>query len=260
MFENKQFQKFIDKAKKEKLDIALTHVVNTTGSTFTKEGNIMLVNSKNEFTGVLGSNFLQEKVKENSLKALETKQNQNFESIAKDPSSGHGNSNFETIAFFYENDYKGIEKFISKPFSLLIFGNGEHVKPLISMANLMNWKTTVVDVKIKEHCVKEVDEVILLENLEDIKSMNLSIYDAAVILSHNPKTDDIYLQSLLKIDIEYIGLMGNKQNAKRKKEQFNLEDDKRFFAPIGLDIGSYTPESIALSICAQIVSNKNKKI
>ena len=60
--------------------------------------------------------------------------------------------------------------------------------------------------------------------------------------------------------MNYIGLMGNKKNAQKKKEQFNLEDDKRFFAPIGIDIGSYTQQSIALSICTQIEARKNGKI
>lgn len=88
----------------------------------------------------------------------------------------------------------------------------------------------------------------------------MSTYDASVILSHNPKTDDIYLEALLKTNMQYIGLMGNKNNMQRKKEQFNLINSDRFFAPVGLNIGSYTPQSIALSICAQIESRKNGKI
>ena len=260
MFENKQYLKFIEKSKKEKLDIALTQVINTQGSTFSKAGNKMLVNSKYEFIGVLGSGLLQEKVLETSKIALKTKTNQNFESINKDESSGHGNSFFKTIPFFYEDDYNGINEFIISPYSILIFGSGAHVTPLISMANLMNWETTVIDINMKKEFVKEADNLIFLEKLDDIFSLDLNSYDASVILSHSPITDDIYLEALLKTNMQYIGIMGNKKSAQNKKEKFSLEDDKRFFAPIGFNIGSYTPESIALSICSQIEARKNGKI
>lgn len=73
MYLNKQLLLFFEDCKNRKLDIALTTVIKTTGSSFSKTGNTMLVNSKNEFTGVLGSKFLQEKVKESSKIALEKK-------------------------------------------------------------------------------------------------------------------------------------------------------------------------------------------
>lgn len=260
MFSNKQFLKFIEDCKNRKIDFALTTVTDTIGSTYTKVGNLMLVNSFLEFTGVLGSNFLQEKIIESSSKALKTKENQKFESIPKDESSGHGNSEYLTKPFFYNDNFSGIKEYIKVPYSILVFGSGAHVSPFISMANLMGWKTTVIDVKINESYVNEADELIELKKLDDILTMDLSLFDASVILSHSPKTDDIYLEALLKTDMEYIGLMGNKKNMQRKKEQFNLENEKRFFAPIGISIGSYTSQSIALSICAQIEARKNKKI
>lgn len=260
MFRNKQFQNFLENCKSEKLDIVVTSVIQTLGSTYTKSGNMMLVNSKGESTGVLGSNFLQNKVLESSKFAFETSKTQIFESIAKDESSGHGSSKYQSEPFFYKNKYEGINEYILPPYSILIFGSAAHVSSLISMSNLMGWKTTVIDLKLHKEYTLEADERIELENLEDILSMDLSNYDASVILSHSPKTDDTYLEALLKTNIEYIGLMGNKKNMQRKKEQFNLIDDKRFFAPVGMDIGSYTHQSIALSICAQIEARKNRKI
>ncbi len=260
MFRNKQFQKFLENSKREKLDVVVTTVVETVGSTFTKSGNIMLVNSKGEFTGVLGSNFLQNKIKESSKLALESKTIQYFESIAQDESSGHGSSKYQTEPYFYKNNYENINKYIIAPYSLLIFGSGAHVTALISIANIMGWKTTVIDINIKKEFVSQADETIELKNLEDILTMDLSSYESSVILSHSPKTDDTYLQALLKTDMNYIGLMGNKKNMQRKKQQFDLENDDRFFAPVGINIGSHTPQSIALSICAQIEAKKNGKI
>lgn len=260
MFGNKQFLKFIENSKNEKLNIALTSVVETNGSTYTKEGNMMLVNSKGEFTGILGSKFLQNKIIETSKKALETKEIQYFDSIPQDESSGHGTSKYKIEPFFFQTNFDEILKHIKEAFSLLIFGSGAHVTPLISMANLMGWKTTVIDVKIYKEFVNEADKLIELGNLEEILVMNLNSFDASVILSHSPKTDDTYLKALLNSTTNYIGLMGNKKNMQRVKEKFKIEEEKRFFAPVGFDIGSYTPQSIALSICAQIEAKKNGKI
>lgn len=260
MFSDKEHLKFIEKCKNEKLDIVVTSVVETLGSTYAKAGNIMLVNSNGEFTGVLGSKFLQNKIIESSIKALKTRKVDTFESIPKDESSGHGTSKYKIEPFFYEENYVKIYEYIKKPYSVLIFGSGAHVTSFISMANLMSWKTTVIDVKISKEFVKEADEVIELKNLEDILSMDLNSFDASVILSHSPKTDDIYLKALLNSNMNYIGMMGNKKNMQRIKQEFSLEKNKRFFAPIGLDIGGNTHQTIALSICSQIEAQKNGKI
>lgn len=57
MFLDKKILDFIKNCKNRKLDITITTVVETFGSTYAKVGNMMLVNSQNEFTGVLGSSF-----------------------------------------------------------------------------------------------------------------------------------------------------------------------------------------------------------
>ena len=260
MFTNKDYLKFIEESKDKKLDIVITSVVETKGSTYAKVGNMMLVNSQNEFTGVLGSGFLQNKIIESSKEAMISKKTLYFESIPADESSGHGNSKFKIEPFFYENSYDNISEYIKRPYSILIFGSGAHVTSLISMANLMAWKTTIIDIKINKNYVNEADNFIEIQNLEDILSMDLNSYNAAIILSHNPKTDNTYLKALINSNIEYIGMMGNKKNMKRITEEFNLNNDKRFYAPIGLDIGGNTHQAIALSICAQIEAKKNGKI
>lgn len=260
MFEDKKHLEFIQYCKDKKLDVVVTSVVETLGSTYAKVGNKMLVNSNGEFTGVLGSKFLQNKIIDSSKEALKTGNISIFESIPQDESSGHGTSKYKIEPFFYEENYNKIHEYIKKPYSILIFGSGAHVTSLILMANLMGWKTSVIDIKIHESFVKEADELIELENIEDILDMDLSSYNASVILSHSPKTDNIYLKALLKSNMNYIGMMGNKKNMQRIKEEFDLENDKRFFAPIGLEIGGNTHQVIALSICSQIEARKNGKI
>ena len=263
MFYSKEYLNFIENSKKEKLDILLIGVKQTIGHCYAKVGNIMLVNSNGEFTGVLGSPALHEKFFELSKELFQSKKSITYENQPKDKTSGHGVSIYSLSSFFYEDNYEfldtSLERF-AKPYSLLIFGTGAHVSSLISMANLMGWKTIIIDMKMRESYVNEADDLIKLNKLNDILTMDLSSYNASVILSHSPKTDDTYLEALLKSNVEYIGILGNKKNMQKKREQFNLHEDKRFFAPVGFDIGGITHQSIALSICSQIEARKNGKI
>lgn len=260
MYLNKDISNFIQKSIDEKMNIVVTSVSKTQGSTYAKRGNIHVVNSNGDSIGVLGSPFLQTKILELSTVALTTKEVQAFESIPKDESTGHGLSEYKLEPFFYEDNYLDISKHITNPYSLLIFGSGAHVTALISMANMMGWKTTVIDINMRKEFVKEADELIKLDEINDIFDLDLNQYNASVILSHSPKTDHIYLEALLKSNMEYLGMMGNKKNMQQIAHKFNLENDSRFFAPVGFDIGGNTSQAIALSICAQIEAKKNKKI
>ncbi|WP_024955702.1 XdhC family protein [Sulfurospirillum arcachonense] len=296
MFLNKEFVQFIDKCKQNKQNIVVVSVTHTSGSTYTKSGNMMLVNSEGEFTGVLGSKYLHKKILELADQSLKSKDSVNFENIPKDKSVGHGISNYFIQPFFYEENFGALtyamnninktlvrsihnsdfeiidekmqtkledDKFyqtIEAPYSILIFGSGSHVSSMIAMANLMGWTTTVIDKNIDDKYVKDADVLMGVENTEDVMNINFDSYNAAVILSHSPQMDDIYLKAVLDSNVEYIGIMGNKTNMRKKTEKFNLQNDSRFFAPIGLSIGGDTHQSIALAICAQIEAKKNAKI
>jgi len=260
MYTNKEFLDFFEKSKKNTLDIVVVCVVKTQGSTYSKTGNMLLINSNEEFVGVLGSPYLHKEVLEVSKEVLKTSTTKNLEFTPKDKDSGHGIITIKIEPFFYKQSYENLDKYLKHPFRVLIFGSGVHVSSFVSMANLMAWETTVMDININKENVKQTHHLIELETLDEVFSKDLEKYQAAVILSHNPKTDDKYLEALSKTKMQYIGMMGNKKNMQRKKQIFNLEDDKRFFAPIGFDIGSYTHQSIALSICSQIEARKNGKI
>ncbi|RXJ91715.1 hypothetical protein CRV01_01090 [Arcobacter sp. CECT 8983] len=295
MFSNKQYIDFIEKSRLEGLDIVVVSVVKTQGSTYAKAGNMMLINNKGESIGVLGSPLLHNKFLEFSKEAFKSKKTIYYENTPIDKNSGHGVSEYIIQAFFYKDEYCALGKalnssgkswirsidseefsfidkkenkfengmfyqYIQLPYSILAFGSGRHVEPFISMCNLLGWKTTVIDMKIDNENVKSADNLIELKSLNEIFSLDLSSYNASVILSHSPKKDDIYLEALLKSSVEYIGIMGNKTNMKKKVEKFSLQNDKRFFAPVGFDIGGNTPETIALSICSQIEAKKNGKI
>ena len=59
-------------------------------------------------------------------------------------------------------------------------------------------------------------------------------------------------------DIGYIGCLGPRSRSQRLKEMAGCPEQK-VFGPVGLDIGAELPESIALSLLAEIHAVLNKR-
>ncbi|MBP9191421.1 MAG: XdhC family protein, partial [Ignavibacteria bacterium] len=77
------------------------------------------------------------------------------------------------------------------------------------------------------------------------------------------ETDKEALTQIINKDLKYIGLMGTMSKIKKifseaEKEGIKKEQLKKIHAPIGIDIGSDTPEEIAISIAAELIKFKNQ--
>jgi xanthine dehydrogenase accessory factor len=71
------------------------------------------------------------------------------------------------------------------------------------------------------------------------------------------------LKEALKTDAGYIGLLGSKRKKALlfkilREEGFSQRDIDRVITPVGLSIGSVTPEEIAISIMAQIIKHRRE--
>ena len=88
---------------------------------------------------------------------------------------------------------------------------------------------------------------------------------AFVTIMTNKYTDDkLVLSNLLGNSYRYIGVLGSVSKLKLmmevlEKEGFSAKELKKVHAPIGMRISSKTPEEIAVSIAAEIISIRNNK-
>ncbi len=86
-----------------------------------------------------------------------------------------------------------------------------------------------------------------------------------VIMTFGYRTDDIALRSLLDKQFSYIGVLGSKKKMEKLFDDYR-EDGipetalQRIHTPIGLSIGSQSPEEIAISIAAEIIQQKNQRL
>lgn len=85
-----------------------------------------------------------------------------------------------------------------------------------------------------------------------------------VIMTFGYRTDDIAIRAILHKQFKYIGVMGSKNKMKTLLETYRTEgidetNIQQLHTPIGISINSQTPEEIAVSIAAEIISIKNRK-
>ena len=173
----------------------------------------------------------------------------------------------------YETERGAAEFFIERvapPLNLLLFGAGFDALPVARFAKELGWRVVVIDHRpafANAERLPEADEIINSRGEDLPEKLFKDKNSAAVIMTHNYERDLEILFRLLNSDCRYIGALGPKsrtqnligelREAGRRFDENNLE---KLHAPIGLDIGSETPEEIALAIVAEIkttLSNRN---
>jgi xanthine dehydrogenase accessory factor len=147
---------------------------------------------------------------------------------------------------------------------LFIIGAGPLSRFLAQVASAMDYQVTVCDPREEYQGGWDLPGVPLVHAMPDdlVLEARLDARSAVVALTHDPKLDDLALMEALKSTAFYVGAIGSRANAARRRERlklFDLTDAQlaRLHGPIGLYIGSKTPAEIAVSILAEMTAAKN---
>jgi xanthine/CO dehydrogenase XdhC/CoxF family maturation factor len=147
------------------------------------------------------------------------------------------------------------------PLRLVVYGAGNDAQPLVHLAASLGWHITVVDGRPNLATAARFPEaaevrIVPVRELETATPDPLAYH---VLLSHNYAYDLAALQTLLTSPAPYIGLLGPRLKAQRLLDELDAfpttqvqQLRERLHSPIGLDLGSETPEEIALAIVAEI--------
>lgn len=159
-------------------------------------------------------------------------------------------------------------EFITQSYNVVVCGAGHISMPIIKMCKMLGLPVTVIDDRISftNNAIKEgADKVIckpFAEALSEIKGDTGTFF---IIVTRGHRYDQESLKSIIEKENKYIGMIGSKLRVKKVLEYLEEEGVPReklenVYTPIGLKIGAETPEEIAVSIMAQIIEVKNKKI
>ena len=162
-----------------------------------------------------------------------------------------------------------IESHAARP-QLVIFGAVDFTRALAAQGKLLGFRVTVCDARevfATKRRFPMADEVVvdwpnrLLGRIGD----SLGPRDAICVLTHDNKFDVPAIVSALDTRVGYIGAMGSRRttdtrNDRLSDEGVTQEQLDRVLAPIGLDIGSRSPEETAVSIVAEIISSRTGRV
>ena len=154
------------------------------------------------------------------------------------------------------------------PLRLVVYGAGNDAQPLVHLAASLGWHITVVDGRPQLTTAARFPEAaaVRVVPVAELARQQPDADAYHVLLSHNYAYDLAALQTLLATSAPYIGLLGPRLKAVRLLDELAIAAAKaveilqhRLHSPIGLDLGSETPEEIALAIVAEIQARRLKR-
>jgi xanthine/CO dehydrogenase XdhC/CoxF family maturation factor len=160
---------------------------------------------------------------------------------------------------------------------LWIFGAGDDAQPLLRMAKELGWWVAVADGRSQLATCERfplADEIRVLRigDLTEIQPGNLLSglssalgdlhpQDAAAVMTHSFEQDARILAALMALEAPpaYIGVLGPQRRTRELLAEATRTNDaqverrlSQLHAPMGLDLGSESPETIAFSVLAEI--------
>ncbi len=168
------------------------------------------------------------------------------------------NFNYKT-----ENDWEYRENY-GMPDTIYIIGGGHVGLAVARVMSTLNFRIFTFDPRKDVFTVKQniySNKIFNIPYEEIGKFIEEGSRSYVVIVTSERSTDLIALKSIIKKDVEYIGLMGSKAKIKTIFDNLTQEgfDPKLFdkiHAPIGIEIYAETSEEIAVSIAAEIIKTK----
>jgi xanthine dehydrogenase accessory factor len=242
--------------KKEGRPSAIATIVECRGSSPQKQGAKMLVRDDGSTLGTLGGGCLEAEVVQTARMAM------------KDGSP-------LTLPFDLTEEAGGlvcggtvlvyIEPNLLDP-QLVILGAGHVGKALSKLARFAGFRVTVADDRAEfanRENIPEAQELVISPFERSFDGLRVEEQTFIVVATRGHNHDLDAVKAALRTPAGYIGLLGSRRKKALlartlEQEGFSKADVARVIIPVGLDIGSITPEEIAVSIMAQIIQQRSE--
>lgn len=248
----------IVRLKREDRHSALATIVQCRGSTPQREGSKMLVRDDGTTMGTLGGGCIEAEVIQASLMAIRdgSPRTVPFDLTEKDGGLVCGG---KVLVY--------IEPVAPEP-HLVILGAGHVGKALSSVARFSGFRVTVVDDREEYASSLKIPHAhnVIVSDFGSVFSRIITDRRSYIVIATRGHNHDLdALKSALGTEAFYIGLLGSRRKRALlfktlRGEGFSDNDIERVITPVGLAIGSVTPEEIAVSIMAQIIGKRRGNV
>jgi len=149
---------------------------------------------------------------------------------------------------------------------LILFGAGHVARPTAQLASTLGYRVVVVDDRPDwntNHRFPSATEQIL-ESYEDfMHHFRPQENDSLLIITQGHDFDQMILEKVISYPVAYLGMIGSETKVIKAVKKLRARDVaanwiEKLHAPIGIDIGALTPDEIAVSIMAEIITVRRK--
>jgi xanthine/CO dehydrogenase XdhC/CoxF family maturation factor len=162
-------------------------------------------------------------------------------------------------------EHGSVEVFLERiepPTPLVVFGAGHDAIPVVRLAKELGWHVTLVDHRPAYATAARfplADRIVVSTPAGVGSKVALNAATLTLVMTHNYLRDLELLEMLLPSPVRYLGLLGPRRRTdqlladlQQKGVQPTTDQLNRFYAPVGLDIGSEGPIEVALSILSEM--------
>jgi xanthine dehydrogenase accessory factor len=235
---------------------AIATIVECRGSSPQKQGAKMLVRDDGSIMGTLGGGCLEADVVQAAMMTMKDGNPMTlpFELTEREGGLVCGG----TVLVF-------IEPVLLDP-HLVILGAGHVGRTLAKLARFTGFRVTVVDDRAEfanRQNVPDANDLIVHEFDRAFERVLVESGTFIVVATRGHNHDLDAVKAALRTPAFYIGLLGSKRKRALLRRSladsgFSAADIDRVVIPVGTEIGSVTPEEIAVSIMAQIIQRRRE--
>ena len=149
-----------------------------------------------------------------------------------------------------------------RPTTLLIVGGGHVGQSIATIGAHAGFSVAVLDDReafANAERFPMADKVICGDFVEELRRFPIDSNSYIVLVSRGHKQDELSLREVVTSGAAYVGMIGSLRRVGTvlthlAREGFDRGALERVHTPVGLDIGAETPEEIAVSIIAEMIS------
>lgn len=236
-------------------------VVRAEKPTSAKAGAKAIVTGDGTLNGWIGGSCAEPTVRREAKKALQDGQPR---LIRLCPSEGLGQAPQEGVIEVQLTCISGgtleiyIEPQLAGP-QLIVIGHLATAEALVSLGKDLGWRVSIMGLDVTPERFPDADQT--FDQL-DFAQLRITSNTFIVVASHGNYDEDMLVEAL-QSEAPYVALIASKTRSEAILQYLNEsnlthEQIARLKYPAGLDLGSVTPEEIALSILAEIIQRRRQ--